>query len=123
MPEKIVAYCRETGQTPPVTEGEFVRCILESLALLYRQTLEQIEDVTGQSIQTLHIIGGGSQNTLLNQLTANATGRTVVAGPVEATAAGNVLIQAIALGHLKDLDELRAVMRSSFELQTYRPKL
>ena len=123
MPEKIVAYCRETGQTPPVTEGEFVRCILESLALLYRQTLEQIEDVTGQSIQTLHIIGGGSQNTLLNQLTANATGRTIVAAPVEATAAGNVLIQAIALGHLKDLDELRAVMRSSFELQTYRPKL
>lgn len=121
MPAKIVAYCRETGQSPPATEGEFVRCILESLASLYRQTLDQIEDATGQPIQTLHVVGGGSQNRLLNQLTASATGRAVVTGPVEAAAIGNVLIQAIALGHLRDLDELRQVVRNSFAVQTYQP--
>lgn len=122
MPEKIVAFCRETDQPAPATEGEFVRCILESLALLYRHTLEQIEDATGKPIQTLHIVGGGSKNTLLNQFSADATARPVVTGPVEATATGNILIQAIALGHLKDLDELRQVVRDSFQLETYRPR-
>jgi rhamnulokinase len=122
MPRKIVDFCRETSQTPPASEGEFIRCILESLALLYRKTLDQLEDVTGKPIRTLHIVGGGSQNVLLNQLSANATGRTVIAGPTEATATGNILIQAIALGHLKDLDELRSVVRNSFTVQTYRPQ-
>jgi len=122
MPDKIAAFCRETGQPVPTTAGEFTRCILESLALLYRKTLDQMEDATGKPIKTLHIVGGGSKNTLLNQFSANATGRTVIAGPVEATAAGNVLIQAIALGHLKDLDELRQVVRNSFEVQTYKPQ-
>jgi len=120
MPQKIADFCRATGQTPPVNEGEFIRCILESLALLYRRTLDQLEDVTGQRIGTLHIVGGGSQNKLLNQLSANATGRTVIAGPAEATATGNVLLQAIALGHLKDLDELRAVVRASFEVTVFK---
>ena len=122
MPEKITAFCRETGQPVPTTPGEFTRCILESLALLYRRTLEQLEGITGQPVTTLHIVGGGSQNLLLNQFSANATGRTVVAGPAEATATGNILIQAIALGQLKDLAELRQVVRNSFAVQTYQPQ-
>jgi rhamnulokinase len=122
MPEKIAAFCRHTGQPVPETEGETVRCILESLALLYRRTLDQLEDATGQSIHTLHIVGGGSKNTLLNQFSADATGRTVHTGPVEATATGNILIQAIALGHLTGLEELRQIVRNSFDLETYRPR-
>lgn len=122
MPQKIVEFCRATGQKPPATEGEFIRCVLESLALLYRRTLDQLEEVTGKPIKTLHIVGGGSQNVLLNQLSANATGRPVVAGPGEATATGNILIQAIALGHLNGLDDLRTVVRNSFEVKTYKPQ-
>jgi rhamnulokinase len=122
MPGAIVAYCRETKQAAPATHGEFVRCILESLALLYRQTLDEMEEIAGESLSTLHIVGGGSQNKLLNQFSANATGRTVIAGPVEATAAGNVLIQAITLGHLESLDELRRVVRESFTVTTYKPR-
>lgn len=122
MPREIVAYCHETKQTAPATHGEFVRCILESLALLYRQTLDELEEITSLRLTTLHIVGGGSQNKLLNQLSANATGRTVIAGPVEATAVGNVLIQAIALGHLESLDELRRVVRQSFAVTTYKPQ-
>ena len=95
MPEKIAAFCRETGQPVPGSDGEYVRTILESLALTYAQTLEQLERVIGKKIETLHIVGGGSRSDLLNQLTADATGRTtVIAGPVEATAIGNILIQA-----------------------------
>ena len=122
MPEKISAFCRETGQPAPTTPGEFTRCILESLALLYRRTLEQLEALTGQPLTTLHIVGGGSQNLLLNQFSANATGRTVVAGPVEATATGNILIQALALGQLQNMAELRQVVRNSFAVQTYQPQ-
>ena len=122
MPQKITDSCRASGQTPPATPGEFIRCTLESLAMLYRKTLDQLEDVTGKPIETLHIVGGGSQNRLLNQFSANATGRTVIAGPAEATATGNVLIQALALGHLKDLDELRSVVRVSFEVITFKPQ-
>jgi rhamnulokinase len=122
MPREIVAYCRETKQTAPATHGEFVRCILESLALLYRQTLDEMEEIMGRKLTTLHIVGGGSQNELLNQFSANATGRTVITGPVEATAAGNLLIQAVALGHLKSLDELRCVVRGSFAVTKYKPQ-
>ena len=122
MPQKIVDCCRETGQSPPATHGEVARCVLESLALLYRKTLDELEAVTGQKLTTLHIVGGGSKNKLLNQFSANATGRTVVAGPVEATAAGNVLIQAIALGHLPSLDALRRVVGQSFPVQAYQPQ-
>jgi rhamnulokinase len=121
MPEKIADFCHETGQPVPRHAGETVRCVLESLALLYRQTLDEIEDVTGKSITKLHIVGGGSQNRLLNQFAANATGRTVSAGPIEATAAGNVLIQAIAIGQLPSLEALRNVVRNSFAVDTYRP--
>jgi rhamnulokinase len=122
MTQRIADFCRETGQNPPATPGEFVRCTLESLALLYRQTIEQMEDATGRKLKTLHIVGGGSKNQLLNQLSANATGRTVVAGPAEATATGNLLIQAIALGHLPSLDALRQVVRQSFAVDTYQPQ-
>ena len=122
MPEKILAFCRETGQPAPTTPGEFTRCILESLALLYRHTLEQLEACTGHPVTTLHIVGGGSQNLLLNQFSANATGRTVIAGPAEATATGNILIQALALGQLKNLAELRQVVCNSCAGQTYQPQ-
>jgi len=121
MPKKIAAYCRETGQPPPETPGQFTRCIYESLALLYRRTIEELEKVTGRTIARLHIVGGGSQSALLNQFAANATGRPVLAGPIEATALGNVLIQAIALGHLASLDALREVVRASFEIERYGP--
>ena len=121
MPQKIVAYCLETGQPSPETPGQFVRCTLESLALLYRVTLEEMEQLTGRTVTRLHIVGGGSRNALLNQFAANATGRRVVAGPAEATAAGNVLIQAIALGHVDSLPTLRKIVRDSFALKAFEP--
>jgi rhamnulokinase len=122
MPEKIAQFCRESSQPVPATPGQFARCILESLALLYHKNLDALEELTGQKIETLHIVGGGSNSLLLNQFAANATGRTVIAGPVEATAIGNLLIQAISLGDLKSLAELREVVRNSFEIKTYQPK-
>jgi rhamnulokinase len=121
MRQKIVAYCLETGQPGPQTPGQFTRCILESLALLYRVTLEEMEQLTGRTVTRLHIVGGGSQNALLNQFAANATGRHVVAGPAEATAAGNVLIQAIALGLVDSLPALRKIVRDSFALKAFEP--
>jgi len=121
MPAKIASYCRENNQPVPSELGEFVRCILESLALSYRRTLEQLEESTGTNIMTLHIVGGGSKNRLLNQLTANAIGRTVLAGPVECTAIGNILIQALALGHLPSLKAAREIVRTSFPLELYKP--
>jgi rhamnulokinase len=121
MPEKIETYCRETGQPVPSSPGEFVRCTIDSLALLYRRTLEELLSVTASPIDRLHIVGGGSRNDLLNQAAADATGRTVLAGPVEATALGNVLIQAIALGHLGSIEDLRAVVRKSFQPGVFQP--
>jgi rhamnulokinase len=121
MPGKIAAYCVKTGQPAPETPGQYVRCILESLALLYRVTLEELEQLTGRSIKRLHIVGGGSRNALLNQFAADAIQRQVITGPVEATAIGNVLIQAIALGHVESLAALRQIVRDSFVLQTFEP--
>ena len=122
MPDNIATYCRETGQPAPETPGQFTRCILESLALSYRAALDEIEELTGRSIARLHIVGGGSQSILLDQFAANATQREVIAGPVEATAAGNVLIQAIALGQVESHQALREIVRDSFPLQTFRPR-
>jgi rhamnulokinase len=122
MPVKIQAFCRETGQDVPETKGQIVRCALESLALEYRWVAERLDEIVGRSLPTLHIFGGGSQNKLLNQFAADATGRTVVTGPVEATAIGNILVQAIALGHLADLVEARALVRRSFQVETYEPR-
>ncbi len=122
MPQKIAAYCREHGQPVPTHPGAMVRCILESLALLYRQTLNSLVRLVGYPIDTLHIVGGGSKNALLNQMTANALRIPVVTGPVEATAAGNILVQAIALGDLDSLSAARKVVRQSFECTTYAPR-
>lgn len=122
MPARIVEFCRKTGQTAPSTPGETVRVCLESLALTYRQTLERIEACTGQRAGVIHVVGGGTQNKQLCQWTADATGRTVVAGPIEATAAGNVVIQAVATGVLSDLRAARELIRGSFELETYQPR-
>jgi rhamnulokinase len=119
MPQKIDAYCRETGQTPPRSPGETVRCVLESLALLYRRTFRQLEQLTGTRIPRLHIVGGGSRNELLNQFTANSLGIRVFAGPVEATALGNILVQAITCGDLKSLSAARELVAKSFAVTCY----
>ena len=122
MPQKIADYCAETNQYVPKSPGEVIRCVYESLALLYRGTLQQIQEISGSKISRLHIVGGGSKSDLLNQMAANATQIPVQAGPVEATAIGNILIQALALGHLKSADELREVVRLSFPGKTYEPE-
>ncbi|MDH7484748.1 MAG: rhamnulokinase family protein [Anaerolineae bacterium] len=121
MPQKIQSYCAETGQPVPQDKGAIVRCALESLALAYRRVLEQLEDLLGHTYASIHIIGGGSRNWLLNQLTANTTGRPVVAGPAEATSIGNILVQAVAMGHIASLDEGRRIVRDSFDVATYEP--
>jgi rhamnulokinase len=121
MPERIAAYCESTGQTAPEQPGEMCRTILEGLALRYRQVLEGIEALLGRRIRTIHIVGGGSQNHVLNQFVADATSRPVIAGPTEATAAGNVLVQAIGAGLLSGLAEARAVVKGSFPLQLIEP--
>lgn len=122
MPGKIAAFCKANNETVPQTVGQFTRCILESLALCYGETIEAMEQLTGNKVDVLHIVGGGSQSKLLNQFAADSLGRKVVAGPVEATAIGNVLVQAIAMGQLKDLAELRTVVRTSFPVESYEPK-
>jgi rhamnulokinase len=99
-----------------------VRCALESLALRYRWVLERLEELTGRRRETIHVVGGGSQNALLCQLTADACNRPVLAGPVEATAIGNVLVQAMGLGLVRSLAEAREVVRLSFEVKTYEPR-
>jgi rhamnulokinase len=122
MPTAIQDFCRSSGQRVPETYGEFARCIFESLAVLYETMLASLEQVTGLKIHTLHVVGGGSRNALLNQMTANATGRTVVAGPDEATVAGNVLLQALTLGDLSSHAALREVVRNSFPVLCFAPK-
>jgi sugar (pentulose or hexulose) kinase len=122
MPGKIERFCRDTKQRAPTTRGEFVRICLEGLALTYRKTLEGLEDVLGRRISRIHVVGGGSQNDLLNQMTADACEREVVAGPVEATAAGNILVQAMATGDVKGLEDARAVVRASFDVKRYQPQ-
>jgi sugar (pentulose or hexulose) kinase len=121
MPDKINRYLEGTGQKRIDDKGQLVRAILESLGRRYRQVLKQLEQMKGGPIDVLHIVGGGIQNELLNQLTADATGCTVVAGPVEATACGNILVQAIATGQIPSLDGARQVLAASTELKTYKP--
>jgi rhamnulokinase len=121
MPTEIRAYCRETGQPEPQTPREIARCIFDSLALLYAAKLDEIERLTGRRIWVLHIVGGGSRNELLSRLTADASGRIVLAGPVEATALGNVLSQMLALGTLRTLQAARTLVRDSFPLTRYEP--
>ena len=122
MAERIRKYCADTDQRVPQTKGEIVRVALEGIALKYRWVLERLEELTGKHLDPIHIIGGGTKNRLLNQLTADATCRTVITGPVEATAIGNILMQAIGLKHLGSLAEARGVVRTSFTPEVYEPK-
>jgi len=146
MPGRIQAFCRETGQDVPEAKGEIIRCALESLALEYRWVAERLDEADKQRSAgrpsdiagcaeapgvsrgrrhrppTVHIFGGGSRNKLLNQFAADALSRTIVAGPVEATAIGNILVQALALGHVATLAEGRDLVRRSFQVETYEPR-
>jgi len=122
MPKRINDYLTETGQNPIYDKGQMIRTILESLALKYRSVVEAIEDATGNTIEILHIVGGGIQNELLCQFTANALGKKVITGPIEATASGNILMQAIATGQITTLDQAREIVRNSFDLKEYQPQ-
>jgi rhamnulokinase len=122
MPKKVADFCRETGQPVPADIGACVRCIYESLALFYRVTLRKLERLTGQKIERLHIVGGGSKDATLNQFTANATKISVLAGPTECAALGNILVQAMALGHVESHAAAREIVQNSFELKTFAPQ-
>lgn len=122
MPNKIVNYCEQTGQSIPNTKGEIVRCVLESLALKYREEFEKLEQIAEHRLDQLNIVGGGTKNKLLNQFAANALNRTVVTGPIEATAMGNILGQLIALGEIEGVAEAREVVKNSCEMETYQPQ-
>ncbi|MGL4552679.1 MAG: rhamnulokinase [Gemmataceae bacterium] len=122
MPQALADFCRKSGQRPPDGVGPTVRCALESLALRYRWVLNKLEELTGQRLTVIHVVGGGCQNELLCQLTADCCGRPVVAGPVEATAAGTVLVQAVGTRLLGSLADGREVIRRSFGVRTYEPK-
>jgi rhamnulokinase len=122
MPDAIRDWCRKSNQEIPDTAGGIVRLVLESLALKYRTVLGWLEELSGERVEVIHIVGGGTQNVLLNQFTANATGRRVVTGPIEATALGNILVQARAAGAVGSLQEIRSVVRASSTMKTYEPK-
>jgi len=122
MPEAIRQYCRDTSQPVPESEGATIRCVLESLALRYRLVLGLLEQLTGGRIETIHIVGGGTQNTRLCQMAADATARRVLAGPVEATAIGNLMVQAVAAGQIGSIAQARQVVRHSFPLAEYTPE-
>ena len=122
QPRRVQEYCRRTGQTVPETRGEIMRCIYESLAMKYRYSFEAIRQVTGKTYASIHMIGGGTKDRLLCQMTADACRCEVVAGPIEATAMGNIAVQLIALGELKDLKEARRVIADSEPLKHYAPE-
>jgi rhamnulokinase len=121
-PAHVQEFCLHSGQAVPETPGQLVRCVLESLALAYREVLERLLAVSGRQANVIHIVGGGTQNELLNQMTANATGRPVIAGPIEATVIGNALVQLIALGELKDIAEARQLAAQVDILKRYEPQ-
>ena len=122
MPARIADYCKHTGQIPPSDVGAILRCALESLALKYRWVLEKLEAIRGRAIDVIHIVGGGAQNQILCQFTANATGTPVIAGPIEATAIGNIVVQAIACGLIGSISEAREIIHRSFDVTTYEPQ-
>lgn len=124
MAVRLADFCLDTGQACPQTHGQFLRAVLEGLAFVYADELEHLVELTGRPLETLRIIGGGCRNALLNQLTANATGKKVITGPVEASAIGNILVQMLALGDIANLAQGRALVRDSFahESATYRPE-
>ena len=122
MVSRLTGYLERSGQAAPRDEGCLIRVVLESLALKYRYTLESLEVVLGRTMECIHIVGGGIQNELLCQLTADATGRPVIAGPLEATAIGNLMVQALARGYVSSTDEIREVVRHSFDPVAYEPR-
>ena len=121
MPSRIRRFCEATDQRPPEEVGQVARCIFESLALKYQWVVAQAGEIAGQNVEAVHVVGGGSQNSLLCQLTADATRLPVLAGPVEATALGNVMVQAYARGYVGSLEEIRAVVRRSTDINRYTP--
>lgn len=122
MPEAIKEYCKNSGQPVPETDAELIRCIFDSLALKYRMVLDKLRALSPNPIERLHVIGGGSKNALLNQMTANAIGVPVVAGPSEATAIGNIMMQAKGLGLVSHLQEMRAIINNSVKPEVYTPE-
>jgi rhamnulokinase len=122
MPSRIREFCKRTNQPVPQDAGSVVRTALDSLALKYRWVLERLEALTGHRLDRIHMVGGGTQNRLLCQLAADAMCRPVIAGPIEATAIGNIIVQAIGLGHIGSLDQGREIVRNSFEVIAYEPK-
>ena len=122
MPSRIAALARETGEPEPTDVGPQIRCCLESLAMTYRHVLARLEEVLDRKFDVLHIVGGGGRNRLLSQMAADATNRRVVVGPLEATAVGNLLVQAMASGDVADLAHIRRIARASFEPETYLPR-
>ena len=121
MEKKIQDFCRKTGQPVPETVGQVARCIYESLALKYRWALERLEEIKGARIDTLNIVGGGCNNKMLDQMAADSLNRPVITGPVEGAAIGNLLAQAMALGAVKDIDDLRRVVRNSEDVNEFTP--
>tara|TARA_R100001143_G_C3264754_1_gene89408 strand:- start:127 stop:564 length:438 start_codon:yes stop_codon:yes gene_type:complete len=122
MLEAITQYCTETSQPVPETPGQYIRCALESLALKYQKVAGWLEELTGTPLEVIHIVGGGTKNELLNQLTANACQIPVIIGPVEATGLGNVLVQARAAGAVRSLSEIREIVLNSVETSRYEPQ-
>ncbi len=122
MPQKICAFCEKTGQGKPESDGAMIRCIYESLAMKYRFAVNQISENTGNKFDVLHLLGGGTKDTFLCQMTADSLNMSVVAGPTEATALGNIILQLIALGDIKDVNEGRELIKSSEKLTTYKPE-
>ena len=122
MPEAIRSFCKKTGQTVPADEGAILRCAIDSLAMKFRHVLGMCEELAGGRIETIHIVGGGTQNRLLCQAAADASGRRVVAGPIEATATGNIMVQAIAAGDIGSIAEAREVIARSFQVEEYEPR-
>jgi rhamnulokinase len=122
MPSRIRSFCEATGQEGPEEPGAVTRCVLESLALKYRWVLEKAEEITGLEVGVVHVVGGGVRNELLCRLTADATRRPVRAGPVEATALGNLMVQAYTRGYLASLEEIREAVRSSVKVRAYEPR-
>ena len=122
MPQRIADFCKKTGQKPPQTPGQIIRIIIESLALFYRHTINELEDILNDKLEVLHLVGGGCQNELLNQFTANACNLPVITGPIEATALGNIAGQALATGDISSLQEARAIIGNSTNNKTYTPE-
>ena len=121
MPKRICEYCGKTGQHVPENVGEIVRCIFDSLALKYRWTAEKLEEMTGKTYSAINIVGGGTKEEMLSQFTADATHKHVFAGPVEATAIGNIAVQCMSRGEISGIPEAREAVRNSFEIREYEP--